>query len=187
MKGSRFSVTGERLRLISPEPEHAVRAFELLGANPEIFDHMSWGGPQDLASMEESYADWCRDAMVGSDLILVLVDRETGEFLGGLGIHGWGSFRPMLGYWVRQDQWGMGIATEAVGLALKEVFSSSEAGLVMAEVFEGNPASGKVLEHNGLRIDPSFEPKQLPEGDRQGHRKRMVYCITRAEYQRRGD
>lgn len=58
-----------------------------------------------------------------------------------------------LGYWIGEEYWGRGIATECVRLIINYTFSSSDLGLreVMAFVFPENNASIRVLEKNGMR------------------------------------
>ena len=58
-----------------------------------------------------------------------------------------------LGYWIGEEYWGRGIATECVGLIIKYVFSSSDLGLreAIAYVFPENKASIRVLEKNGMK------------------------------------
>jgi [ribosomal protein S5]-alanine N-acetyltransferase len=57
-----------------------------------------------------------------------------------------------LGYWIGEQYWGRGIATECVGLIIDYAFSD-ELGLeeVTAYVFPENKASIRVLEKNGMK------------------------------------
>jgi [ribosomal protein S5]-alanine N-acetyltransferase len=56
-----------------------------------------------------------------------------------------------LGYWIGEEYWDRGIATECVGLIINYAFSS-DLGLreVIAYVFPENKASIRVLEKNGM-------------------------------------
>src|ERR671938_1340165 len=58
-----------------------------------------------------------------------------------------------LGYWIGQEYWGRGIATECVGLIIDYAFYSSDLGLreIIAYVFPENKASIRVLEKNGMK------------------------------------
>ena len=58
-----------------------------------------------------------------------------------------------LGYWIGEEYWGRGIATECVRLIINYAFSSSDLGLreVIAYVFPENNASIRVLEKNGMK------------------------------------
>ncbi|CBF85237.1 hypothetical protein AN1621.2 [Aspergillus nidulans FGSC A4] len=58
-----------------------------------------------------------------------------------------------LGYWVGEEYWGRGIATEAVEEFVRWIFSRDEFAHVVrldAEVFDGNEGSKRVLEKAGF-------------------------------------
>ncbi|MCM1437970.1 MAG: GNAT family N-acetyltransferase [Roseburia sp.] len=55
-----------------------------------------------------------------------------------------------IGYYVGEQFWGNGIATEAVRLACKHVFDSTDIVRIYAEPFAENIASCRVLEKNGF-------------------------------------
>ena len=59
-----------------------------------------------------------------------------------------------IGYWMGEQFWGKGIATEAIGLLLQKISTGFPAIVrVYAEVFEYNKASMKVLEKNGFYLE----------------------------------
>jgi [ribosomal protein S5]-alanine N-acetyltransferase len=56
-----------------------------------------------------------------------------------------------LGYWIGEQYWGRGIATECVRLVIHYAFSELELKEVSAYVFPENKASIRVLEKNGMK------------------------------------
>lgn len=58
-----------------------------------------------------------------------------------------------LGYWIAEPFWGQGIATIAVGLMTQYVFDSFAINRIVAEVFDYNKASMRVLEKNGYYLE----------------------------------
>jgi ribosomal-protein-alanine N-acetyltransferase len=58
-----------------------------------------------------------------------------------------------LGYWVAEPHWGTGIATIAVGLMTQYIFDTFAINRIVAEVFEYNKASMRVLEKNGYYLE----------------------------------
>jgi RimJ/RimL family protein N-acetyltransferase len=58
-----------------------------------------------------------------------------------------------LGYWIAEPFWGQGIATIAVGLMTQYVFETFAINRVVAEVFDYNKASMRVLEKNGYYLE----------------------------------
>ena len=58
-----------------------------------------------------------------------------------------------LGYWIGEPFWGLGIATEAVRLMTDHIFQSFAINRIVAEVFEYNKSSMRVLEKNGYYLE----------------------------------
>lgn len=78
------------------------------------------------------------------------------EIVGGIGINLLEDVYKMnveLGYWVAEPFWGGGIATIAVGLMTQYVFDTFAINRIVAEVFEHNKASMRVLEKNGYYLE----------------------------------
>ena len=84
----------------------------------------------------------------GVEYDFVIVDVESGLFLGGCGINTVDNLnkRANMGYWVRRGRTGKGIATSAAILAAR--FGFEDAGLVRLEIVTavGNRASQRVAE-----------------------------------------
>ena len=55
-----------------------------------------------------------------------------------------------LGYWLAPEFWGQGLMSEAVAALLDFAFDELGVDLVVAEHTPQNPASGRVMEKNGL-------------------------------------
>lgn len=78
------------------------------------------------------------------------------ELIGGIGVkfkedvyrYSW-----ELGYWLGEPFWGKGIATEAVKVFTKYLFSHYNIRSITANVYEGNKASMKVLKKAGFKLD----------------------------------
>ena len=58
-----------------------------------------------------------------------------------------------LSYWVGEAFWGAGIAKEAVRLITDYVFETYAVNRIIAEVFDYNKASMRVLERNGFHLE----------------------------------
>ena len=82
-----------------------------------------------------------------------LVIARNDRLVGLLGLHPQADvyrFGYELGYWVREDQWGSGIATAAIQAVVPWFFANSKAHRIFASVFVFNPASARVLEKAGF-------------------------------------
>lgn len=58
-----------------------------------------------------------------------------------------------IGYFIAENYWGMGIATQAVAEILRYIRKEFDIVRIYAEVFETNKASMKVLENNGFHLE----------------------------------
>lgn len=78
------------------------------------------------------------------------------EIVGGIGITLLEDIYKMnveLGYWIAEPFWGQGIATIAVGLMSDYAFENFKINRIVAEVFEYNRSSMRVLEKNGYYLE----------------------------------
>lgn len=58
-----------------------------------------------------------------------------------------------IGYWLGVAHWGQGLATEAVAAFVDEVWANTPMERLHADVFSGNPASERVLDKCGFRLE----------------------------------
>lgn len=81
-------------------------------------------------------------------------DTDFVHYIGTLSLHdiSWIDRKGEVGYMIgSEDHWGLGIATEAVGLITDYAFNRLNLNKVSAGVVEGNIASAKALEKNGFK------------------------------------
>ena len=62
-------------------------------------------------------------------------------------------FSAEVGFWLGVDSWGQGFATEAVSAFCDHVFATTGFTRLGARVFDGNPASGRVLVKAGFALE----------------------------------
>lgn len=58
-----------------------------------------------------------------------------------------------IGYWLGEEFWGRGIASEALVVVTEHAFSTYDLCRLYAHVFEWNPASARVLEKAGYAFE----------------------------------
>ena len=78
------------------------------------------------------------------------------EFVGGIGINpqkGWKSHIAEIGYWIGEEYWGNGIATEALKQMTKLALSTKKYQKLFAPVLGPNKASMQVLEKNNYQLE----------------------------------
>jgi RimJ/RimL family protein N-acetyltransferase len=69
-----------------------------------------------------------------------------------------------IGYWLGQAYWGRGIATEALALMSDYAFATFPVLRLWAVVFEGNPASERVLEKAGYACEGVLRQAAIKDG-----------------------
>ncbi len=81
---------------------------------------------------------------------------REGRAIGGIGLApgvGERRFEAELGYWLGVAHWGRGYATEAVAAVCDQAFTTTTLQRLHAVVFDGNPASDRVLEKCGFVLE----------------------------------
>jgi ribosomal-protein-alanine N-acetyltransferase len=69
-----------------------------------------------------------------------------------------------IGYWVAEPFWGRGFATRALQLMTEYAFANFDVVRLQATVFEWNPASGRVLEKCGYRLEARLRRNIFKDG-----------------------
>lgn len=81
-----------------------------------------------------------------------ITDKETGELFGAIALsHNHHFNNGELAYWIGEEFWGNGYATEAAEALLQFAFKVKSYHKVFARYFASNPASGKVMEKLGMK------------------------------------
>lgn len=90
-----------------------------------------------------------------------------GFAIGGIALHpGDGVYRHSaeIGFWVGEEYWGRGIATEAVRTMTEWGFAERDLEHIHAYVFEWNEASQRVLEKAGYKIEGKLRRSAFKAG-----------------------
>lgn len=90
-----------------------------------------------------------------------------------------------LGYWLAEEAWGRGIATEAGFAVMNNWFANPEAPDLPASHFTGNMASGAVLEKVGFTYTGETR-LQYPLSHGEAPVESRVMLLTRKRWQTRG-
>jgi RimJ/RimL family protein N-acetyltransferase len=120
-----------------------------------------------------------------SDLALTVVDAATDDFLGCFGLHRIG--RPEaprsafladeVGYWVKEDARGRGVATRALRLLVRYAIVDLHRPIVNLQTKVGNTASATVAERAGFRFVGRVFGRDVDDDDTDHDR----YVLTAAD------
>lgn len=91
-----------------------------------------------------------------------------GEAVGSVGLKTRGDILRCtleVGYWLAEPLWGCGLVSEAVAAVVDYAFATfPDIEAVQAHHIESNPASGRVLEKCGFRLDGRLRRSAIKEG-----------------------
>ena len=89
------------------------------------------------------------------------------ELIGGIGItlqSDVNRHSAEIGYWLGEPHWGQGIATAALLAMTDWAFAQFDLVRLYGEVFEWNPASGRVLEKAGYEFEGRLRQSIIKDG-----------------------
>jgi ribosomal-protein-alanine N-acetyltransferase len=128
----------------------------------------------------ENMENWVRRNLehqerFGYGLFSVIL-KETGLLIGDCGLEQMeldGELVAELGYDLRSDHWGRGLATEAAAAVRDYAFLELQLPRLASLIRQGNHRSRRVAEKIGLR---------LVDEDLYGDQRYWLYALTQAEY-----
>jgi len=88
--------------------------------------------------------------------------------------------RAEMGYWIAVERWGNGYATESAKALLAFAFDTLELNRIYAGHFDGNPASGRVLQKIGMRRE-GVQRQHIVRFDT--FKDHILYGIIREEWE----
>jgi RimJ/RimL family protein N-acetyltransferase len=148
-------IESERLRLLPTSEEYASDVFAEF--TPAITTYV-YTAP---STVIEDTLDFLRKAraeiVAGTELQVVILDKETGEFLGHGGIHHAGSRTPELGIWIKQSAQGHHYGREAVAALCRWAFDNLDFDYVKYPVDRRNIPSRLIPESLGGRVEDEYE------------------------------
>jgi [ribosomal protein S5]-alanine N-acetyltransferase len=111
-------------------------------------------------------------------LFAIVVERKA---VGGIGIHFKEDVRRYsaeLGYWLGEEYWGRGIATESVKQIIAFSFKNFDINRLYASVFDWNLSSVRVLEKNNFKLEGILRKSIFKNGV---YADELVYGLLRED------
>ncbi|NGZ77940.1 GNAT family N-acetyltransferase [Saccharibacillus sp. VR-M41] len=145
-----ISIQTERLILRDAVPEDWAAIHEY-ASDPQVVRHSIWG-PNTEEQTKEYVAQLIEMQREMPRMSFELVDalKETGELIGGCGIHAAG-FNAEIGYTFNPRFWGSGYASEAAFALLRFGFEELGVHRIYATCRPDNEASAKVMQRIGMK------------------------------------
>jgi len=168
--------------------EDAELLFEL-DSDPEVMRFITKGHPTELARIQNEfiprflgyYGQSPPRGFWAAHL------RESGEFIG------WFHLRPdkitpdemELGYRLKRNSWGRGLATEGSRALIERAFCEWGYEKISARTLVGNLASQRVMKKAGLNFECEFVYSlEIIPGWTEEERRAVKYSVTRAQFLR---
>lgn len=110
--------------------------------------------------------EWMEFATTQSPETNFAIADDT-ELIGGIGITLQSDVNRRsaeIGYWLGEPHWGQGVATAALKATTDWAFSEFDLVRLYGEVFEWNPASGRVLEKAGYELEGRLRKSIVKDG-----------------------
>lgn len=147
-----------RLRLEPLHPRHDAELHTLC-SNADVMRFSSLP-PQTRGQSEALLTQWIAESAAGTCCSWILRNRQDG-FVGQVSLFAIDrdNLRAELGYLLMPEHWGCGLASEAVGAAVRYAFGHLKLCRLEADVDPGNTGSWRALEKNGFRRE-GFLPKR---------------------------
>ena len=92
---------------------------------------------------------------------------DENDLVGGIGIMMQSDVNRLsaeIGYWLGEPHWGQGVATAALRAVTEWAFDEFDLVRLYGEVFEWNPASGRVLEKAGYELEGRLRRSIVKDG-----------------------
>lgn len=126
-----------------------------------------------------------RDARTWLDMVIGIKPETSfaiavgDEAVGGIGFtvqSDVGHRSAEIGYWLGEDFWGKGIATDALKAVTEHAFANFDLCRIFAHVFEWNGASARVLEKAGYTLEGRLRKSVTKEGQTIDQ---LMYAVVR--------
>jgi [ribosomal protein S5]-alanine N-acetyltransferase len=150
-----------------------VDALALVVSDPETMKH--YPAPMDRAGVEAWIARNMRRYVEHGHGLWAMVLKSTGEMIGDCGLTVQdvdGKNEIEIGYHVRRDHWGQGLATEAARACRDFGFARLPVERLVSIIRPENLPSRRVAEKNGMVLWKEIIKAGLPQ---------VVYSITRSD------
>lgn len=149
----------ERLKLVALSAEYAQDIFENL--TDEITTFMNPAAPKRIEETQAYIFSQLPKMKKGEELAVVILHKETGEFLGGGGVHHLDTDIPELGIWIKKSAHGHGYGKEAV-TALKQWIDEHISYMyIKYPVDKKNTPSRKIAESLGGVVEDEYKKTNM--------------------------
>lgn len=112
----------------------------------------------------------------GNQCIFAIREKASPKIIGGIGLTvDKNDNKAEVGYWISQDYWKMGYASEALETILKFGLEELKLKRIFATHYDFNPASGRVMEKAGMQKEGFLKAHTKKYGKYHNH---VIYAVV---------
>jgi len=152
-------IESERLLLVPISMQYSDEIFKEF--TPEIATYMYPAPAKDISETEEFISNSLKELSDGSALQLVILDKDTQEFVGCAGLHHVDGKIPEMGIWLRRTAHGSRYGREAMTAIKKWADEKLDYEYIKYPVADKNIASRKIPESMGGKVEDEYDDKGL--------------------------
>jgi len=159
-------LAGQRVRLRAPRPGDVDDVFALF-SDPSVMRYWSSAPMQARAQAEGKIEEILEAFAQGGMINWLVADRRNDTAIGSCTLFRFDARhrRAEVGYALRSDHWGRGLAAEAVTLALDWAFRTLMLHRIEADIDPRNDASRRLLERLGFRREGLLRERFFVDGE----------------------
>jgi [ribosomal protein S5]-alanine N-acetyltransferase len=155
-----IEIISERLHLIPILPAHDQDIFREFTS--EITTHMFPKPAEDISETRAFIEESIYDMKSGYNLQLVILEKESGEFFGCCGLHGFeNAMIPEFGIWLKKSAHGFGYGKEAIHALYKWAKNNLNVDYFIYPVYRNNIPSRRIPESLGGMVIKEYIDKGL--------------------------
>ncbi|MEJ6950510.1 GNAT family N-acetyltransferase [Natronospora cellulosivora (SeqCode)] len=154
-----IKLESKRLILVPISMEYKDNIFKEF--SKEITTYMYPAPAKEISETELFIINSIKSLKGGSNLQLVILKKDTLEFLGCAGLHNINTKTPEFGIWLKKSAHGMGYGIEAITELKKWADKNIDYKYILYPVAEKNIASRKIPESLGGKIEKEYDETGL--------------------------
>ncbi len=129
--------------------------------SPEITVFMFPKPAEKIEETEEFINESVKQKLAGTDLVVVVLDKNTKAYLGNAGLHNINTRTPEFGIWIKKSAHGNGFGKESIFALKKWADKNLKYEYILYPVDKENIASRRIPETLGGKVFREYEEKNL--------------------------
>jgi RimJ/RimL family protein N-acetyltransferase/lysophospholipase L1-like esterase len=142
-----MEIITKRLRLVSISSEFIDDIF--VNFTSEITKYMYPKQAANRSETEEFVTSSMKNNADGIENVVVVINKNTSEFLGCMGVHSLNTLNPVLGLWIKKSAHGHGYGIEGMSALIKYAYEHYNFHHLVYDVDKDNYPSWRIAEKNG--------------------------------------